>query len=67
MQRADSMVLNFEGLKMQKLNTPTERAQRVYEKNVFFGLNIVCASGVMAIKMLAMAHFMYLLVMAAKN
>ena len=30
------MELNFEGLKMQKLNTPTDRDQRVYEKNGIF-------------------------------
>ena len=32
MEMGDPMVLNFEGLGMQKRNIPTDRAQRVDEK-----------------------------------
>ena len=33
MQRVDPMELNFDGLETQKWNIPTDRAQRVVEKN----------------------------------
>ena len=33
MQKGDPMELNSEGLEMQKLNIPMDRAQRVDEKN----------------------------------
>ena len=32
MQSGDHMKLNFEGLKLQKLNIPTDRPQKVVEK-----------------------------------
>ena len=34
MQKGDPMELNFEGLEMWKWNIPTDRAQRVHEKNL---------------------------------
>ena len=41
MQRGEPMELNFEGLKMQKWNIPTDRAQRVHEKNCVICLVIM--------------------------
>ena len=52
---------------MQKLNLPTDRAQRVDEKNGIICLVIMLASGVMVIKMSKMAHFLYFLLMPANN
>ena len=52
---------------MQKLNIPTDRAERVDEKNRVIFLVIMFAPGVMVIKISKMAHFLYLLLMAAKN
>ena len=60
----DPIELNFEG-QMQKCNTPTDRAQRVDEKIRSFVF--MFTHGVVAIKMSKMAHFLYFLVMAAKN
>ena len=52
---------------MQKLDIPTDRAQRVDKKNRVICLIIMFAPGVMVIKMLNMAHFLYFLLMPAKN
>ena len=52
---------------MEKLNLPTDRAQRVDEKNGIICLVIMLASGVMVIKMSKMAHFLYFLLMPANN
>ena len=52
---------------MQKLDIPTDRAQRVDKKNRVICLIIMFAPGVMVIKMLKMAHFLYFLLMPAKN
>ena len=52
---------------MQKLDIPTHRAQRVDKKNRVICLIIMFAPGVMVIKMLKMAHFLYFLLMPAKN
>ena len=45
------MELNLEVLEMQKLNTPTERAQRVNDKNGVNCLVIMFTPGVKVIKM----------------
>ena len=53
------MELNFEGLEMQGWNTPTNRVQRVEEKNgVYVGSFIMFTPGIVVIiKMSKMAHF----------
>ena len=61
------MELNFEGLKMQKWNIPTDRAQIVDGKNGFVCPVITFTPRVMVIKMSKMAHFLYFLLMPAKN
>ena len=66
MQRGDPMELNFEGLKMQK-SILTDRAQTVDEKNKFICLVIVFTPKVTVIKMSEMVHFLYFLLMTAKN
>ena len=66
MQRGDPMELNFEGLKMQK-SILTDRAQTVDEKNEFICLVIVFTPKVTVIKMSEMVHFLYFLLMTAKN
>ena len=53
----DLMKLDFEGLKMQKLNIPTARAQRVDEENRYICLFLMFTPGFMVIKMSKMAHF----------
>ena len=45
------MELNFEGFEMQKLNIPTDRAQRANEKNEVICVIIMITLGVMVIKM----------------
>ena len=45
------MELNLEVLEMQKLNTSTERAQRVHDKNGVNCLVIMFTPGVKVIKM----------------
>ena len=50
------MGLNFEGLEMQKWNTPTDRAQRIDEKNGVFCL-VMFIPRVTVIKMSQMALF----------
>ena len=62
----DPMELNFEGLEMQKWNTPTDRAQRVHGKNGVVCLVIMFTSRVMVIKMLNIAYFLYFLLMPAQ-
>ena len=44
-----------------------DRVQRVDEKNVIICLVIMFTYGVMVIKMSKMAHFLYFLLMIAKN
>ena len=46
---------------MQKWNIPTDRAQRVDEKNGVVFLGIMFTLGVMVIKMSKMAYFLYFL------
>ena len=50
MQSENPMELNFEHLEIQKRNIPTDRAQRVYEKNGVICLVIICTPGVIVIK-----------------
>ena len=50
MQRRDPMELNFEGLKMQKINIPTNRAQKVDGKNKVICLAVIFTPKVMVIK-----------------
>ena len=57
----------FEGLEMQKWNIPTDRAQKVDEKIRVICLVIMFTTRVMVIKMSKMAHFLYFLLMPAKN
>ena len=61
------MELNLEGLEMQKLNMPTDRAQSLDTKNGVICLVIMFTPRVMVIKMSKMAHSLYFLLMAAKN
>ena len=58
--------VNFEGLEMQKWIIPTDRVQRVDDKNVIICL-VMFTYGVMVIKMSKMAYFLYFLLMIAKN
>ena len=50
-----------------KQNIPTDRAQRVGEENGVVCLVIMFGFGVMVIKMLKKAHFLYSLLMPAEN
>ena len=59
--------LNFEDLEMQKWNIPTNKAQRVNEKNGVIYLAITFTPRVVVIEMLRMAHFLYFLLIAAKT
>ena len=61
------MELNFKGLEMQKSNIPTSRTQRVDRKNGVICQVIMLAPQVMVIKMSKMAHYLYFLLMSAKN
>ena len=54
----EGMELNFEGLEIQKWNMPTDRAQRVDDKNGVICLVIMYTPGVMVIKMSKMAHLL---------
>ena len=56
--KGDPMGLNFEGLEMQKWNTPTDRAQRIDEKNGVFCL-VMFIPRVTVIKMSQMALFYF--------
>ena len=60
------MELNFEGLEMQKSLWVDEKIQ-VDDKNGVICLVIVFTSAVMVIKMSKTAHFLFLLLMAAKK
>ena len=61
------MKLKFECFEMEKRNIPTERAQRVDEKNEVICLIIMFTFGVMVIKMSKITLFLYFLQRAAKN
>ena len=61
------MELNFEGLEMPKWNIPTDRADRVDEKNGVICLIITLILGVIFIKMSQMAHVLYFSLITAKN
>ena len=61
------MELNFEGLEMQKWNIPSDRAQRIDEKNGVICLVILFRPGVMVIKISKIVHCLYFLLMPAKN
>ena len=67
MQKEEPMELNFEWLQMQKWSIPTDRTQRIDEKNGVIYLVIMFTLWVMVIKMLKMAHFLYFLLVTAKN
>ena len=68
MQSRDPMELNFEGLQMLNRNIPTNRSQRVDEKNrVICIVIIILTCRVMVIKMLKMAYYCYFLLIKAKN
>ena len=66
-QRGDPMELNFEGLEILKSNRPTDRAERINEKNRVICPVLMFATGVMTIKMSKVAPFFYFLLMTAKN
>ena len=57
MQRGNPMESSFEGFDMLKWNIPTDRAQRVDEKNGVICQVIMFTPRVMEIKMSKMAHF----------
>ena len=59
MQREDFMELNFEVFEMQKWNIPTDRAQRINEKNKVICIFIMFTSRVMVIKISKMTHSLY--------
>ena len=67
MQKGDPMELNFESLEMQKWNIPTDRAQKVDEKNGVIYLVAMFATRVAVIKISHITHFLYFLVMTAKD
>ena len=67
MRKEDLMELNFEDLEMQKWNMPTDRAQRVDEKNGVIYLVAMFAPRVTVIKISHIAHFLYFLVVTAKK
>ena len=59
------MKLNLEGLEMRKENMPTDKTRKVDEK---MGHLLSCYTPrVMVIKMSKMFHFLYFLLMRAKN
>ena len=60
------MKLNFGSLEIEKSNIPTDRAQRVDEKNGIICLFIMFPHRVMIIKMSKMAHVLYFRLMTAK-
>ena len=57
MQREDRLELNFESLAMQKLNIPTDRTQRLDEKDGVICLVIMFTPKVIAIRISKMARF----------
>ena len=56
--KVDPMVLNFEGLQIEKLNIPTDKYKSVDEKNGVICLVIIFTSGNMVIKMSKIDHFL---------
>ena len=54
------------GLEIEKCNIPTDRDQRVDERNGIICLVIIFNTKVMAIKMSKMAYFLSFLLMTAK-
>ena len=61
------MKLNFEGLLMQKLNIPMDRAQRLDQKNRdHSSIYLMFIRGIIVIKMSKMAHFLHFLLMIEK-
>ena len=66
-RKGNPMKLNFVSLEIEKSNIPTDRAQRVDEKNGVICLFIMFTPRVIVIKMSKMAHFLYFLLMAAKT
>ena len=67
MHREGLIELNFEGIKIEKRNVPTDRAQRIDKKNWAIFLSIRFIPTVIFIKMSKMGHFLYFLLMIAKN
>ena len=67
LQKGDPIELNFEDLETQKWNIPTDRAQKLVEKNWAIYLIIMFTPTVMTIRMLKVAHFLYFLLMAAES
>ena len=61
------MELNFKGLEMQKLNTPTSNDLRADEKNEVICRVIMFTSRVMIFKMSKMAPFLCFLLITAKH
>ena len=59
--------LNFECFEMLKRNVLTDRAQRVDEKNVVIFPVSILTPRVIAIKISKIAHYLYFLLMTAKN
>ena len=57
----------FEDFGTQRWNTPTDRAQRVNERNGFICLVIMFTPRVMVIKMLKKGSFLYILLTTAKK
>ena len=49
------------------MNIPTDRTQRLEEKNWFICLVVMFAPGIMVIKMSKMAHFLYFLPITIKK
>ena len=56
-KRGDRMELNFEGLEMQKLNIPTEQAQRVDAKNGVLCPAVMFTPRVMVVKLSKLPYF----------
>ena len=67
MQRGDPMELNFESLEMQKWNISTDRNKKANAKNEVICLVFMVTPRVIVIKMWKIAHFLYFLLMTAKN
>ena len=67
MRKWNPMELNFEVLEMQNWNLPTNRTQRIDEKNKIIYLFIMFSPKIMVIKMSKMTRFLYFLLMTAKT
>ena len=67
MQWGDTKELDFEGLDMQKWSAPADRDQRADKKKGIICLVTVFALGVMAVQMSKKVHFLYFLLMTARN